>query len=81
MIACATNAIVSTAIFLAFENLETKQAHGTLLGIREMNPLGDSKDAIDPAVMRRVAEGDSAAFERVYDAFSGILYSLALTNT
>ena len=78
MIACATNAIVSTAIFLAFENLETKQAHGTLLGIREMNPLGDSKDAIDPAVMRRVAEGDSAAFERVYDAFSGILYSLAL---
>lgn len=78
MIACATNAIVSTAIFLAFENLETKQAHGTLLGIREMNRLGDSKDAIDPAVMRRVAEGDSAAFERVYDAFSGILYSLAL---
>jgi RNA polymerase sigma-70 factor (ECF subfamily) len=41
-----------------------------------MNP--PSKDEIDPAVMRRVAEGDSVAFERVYDAFSGILYSLAL---
>jgi RNA polymerase sigma-70 factor (ECF subfamily) len=29
-------------------------------------------------VIRRVAEGDSVAFARVYDAFSGILYSLAL---
>jgi RNA polymerase sigma-70 factor (ECF subfamily) len=37
-----------------------------------------SKDEIDPAVIRRVAEGDAVAFERVYDAFSGILYSLAL---
>ena len=36
------------------------------------------QDEIDPAVIRRVAEGDCAAFERLYDAFSGILYSLAL---
>ena len=43
-----------------------------------MIPPFASKDEIDPAVIRRVAEGDSAAFERVYDAFSGILYSLAL---
>ena len=43
-----------------------------------MNPAGDNQDEIDPAVIRRVAEGDTAAFERVYDAFSGILYSLAL---
>ena len=74
----ATNAVVSPAIFLAIENLETKQAHASLPGILKMNPPGDSKDEIDPAVMRRVAEGDSSAFEHVYDAFSGILYSLAL---
>lgn len=43
-----------------------------------MNPPGASQDEIDPAVIRRVAEGDTVAFERVYDAFSGILYSLAL---
>jgi len=43
-----------------------------------MNSPGANQDEIDPAVIRRVAEGDSAAFERVYDAFSGILYSLAL---
>jgi RNA polymerase sigma-70 factor (ECF subfamily) len=74
----ATNAVVSPAIFLAIEDPETKQAHGSLPRILRMNPPGDSKDEIDPAVMRRVAEGDSAAFERLYDAFSGILYSLAL---
>jgi RNA polymerase sigma-70 factor (ECF subfamily) len=73
-----TNAVVSPAIFLAIEDPEIKQAHGSLPGILKMNPPGDSKDEIDPAVMRRVADGDSAAFERVYDAFSGILYSLAL---
>ena len=43
-----------------------------------MIPPFASKHEIDPAVIRRVAEGDSVAFERVYDAFSGILYSLAL---
>ena len=43
-----------------------------------MIPPFASKDEIDPAIIRRVAEGDSVAFERVYDAFSGILYSLAL---
>lgn len=74
----ATNAVVSPAIFLAIEDPETKQAHGSLPRILRMNPPGDSKDEIDPAVMRRVAEGDSAAFERLYDVFSGILYSLAL---
>lgn len=78
MSARATNAVVSPAIFLAIEDPETKQAHGSLPRILRMNPPGDSKDEIDPAVMRRVAEGDSAAFERLYDAFSGILYSLAL---
>ena len=46
-----------------------------------MNPPGASQDEIDPAVIRRVAEGDTVAFERVYDAFSGILYSLALRIT
>jgi RNA polymerase sigma-70 factor, ECF subfamily len=78
VIVCATNAVVTPAIFLAFANPETKQALGSLPRIPKMNPPWDSKDEIDPAVMRRVAEGDSVAFERVYDAFSGILYSLAL---
>ena len=74
----ATNAVASPAIFLAIKDPETKQAHGSLPGILKMNPPGDSKDEIDPALMRRMAEGDPAAFERLYDAFSGILYSLAL---
>jgi RNA polymerase sigma-70 factor, ECF subfamily len=74
----ATNALVHPAIFLAIGKPETKQAGGSLPGILKMNPPVDTKDEIDPATIRRVAEGDSAAFERVYDAFSGILYSLAL---
>ena len=74
----ATNAFVSPAIFLAIEAVETKQADGNLSGILKMNPPAANLDEIDPAVIRRVAEGDSVAFERVYDAFSGILYSLAL---
>ena len=78
MFACAPYAIVSPAIFLAFADPGIKQAHRSLLRIQEMIPPFASKDEIDPAVMRRVAEGDSVAFERVYDAFSGILYSLAL---
>jgi RNA polymerase sigma-70 factor (ECF subfamily) len=73
-----TNAFVSPAIFLAIEAAETKQANGSPHGSLKMNPPGASQDEIDPAVMRRVAEGDTVAFERVYDAFSGILYSLAL---
>ena len=74
----ATNAFVSPAIFLAIEAAETKQANGSPRGSLKMNPPGASQDEIDPAVIRRVAEGDTVAFERVYDAFSGILYSLAL---
>jgi RNA polymerase sigma-70 factor, ECF subfamily len=74
----ATNAFVSPAIFLAIEAAETKQASGSPHGSLKMNPPGASQDEIDPAVIRRVAEGDTVAFERVYDAFSGILYSLAL---
>jgi RNA polymerase sigma-70 factor (ECF subfamily) len=74
----ATNAFVSPAIFLAIEAAETKQANGSPRGSLKMNPPGASLDEIDPAVIRRVAEGDTVAFERVYDAFSGILYSLAL---
>ena len=78
MFACAPYAIVSPAIFLAFADPGIKQAHRSLLPIQEMIQPFASKDEIDPAVMRRVAQGDSVAFERVYDAFSGILYSLAL---
>ena len=78
MIGFATNAFVSPAIFLAIEATETKQAHGSPRGILKMNPPGANQDEIDPAVIRRVAQGDSVAFARVYDAFSGILYSLAL---
>jgi RNA polymerase sigma-70 factor (ECF subfamily) len=75
---CAPDTTASPAIFLAFANPETKQAERGLPRILKMIPPFASKDEIDPAVIRRVAEGDSAAFERVYDAFSGILYSLAL---
>jgi RNA polymerase sigma-70 factor (ECF subfamily) len=76
--AFSSNAAVSPAIFLAFANPETKQALTGSPGSLEMTPHFASKDEIDPAVIRRVAEGDSMAFERLYDAFSGILYSLAL---
>ena len=77
MFSCVPDAVVSPAIFLAFPNPETKQAGG-LRSILKMNAPFASKVEIDPAVMRRVAEGDTVAFERVYDAFSEILYSLAL---
>jgi RNA polymerase sigma-70 factor (ECF subfamily) len=73
-----TNAFVSPAIFLAIQAAETKQADGSPREIPKMNSPGANQDEIDPAVIRRVADGDSVAFERVYDAFSGILYSLAL---
>jgi RNA polymerase sigma-70 factor, ECF subfamily len=78
VIGLTRNAFVSPAIFLAIEAAETKQAGGSPPGILTMNSPGANQDEIDPAVIRRVAEGDSVAFERVYDAFSGILYSLAL---
>jgi RNA polymerase sigma-70 factor, ECF subfamily len=78
VIGFSTNAFVSPAIFLAIEAAETKQADGNPRGILTMNSPGANQDEIDPAVIRRVAEGDAVAFERVYDAFSGILYSLAL---
>jgi RNA polymerase sigma-70 factor (ECF subfamily) len=74
----ASNGAESPAIFLVFANSETKQALTGLSGSLQMTPHFASKDEIDPAVIRRVAEGDSVAFEQLYDAFSGILYSLAL---
>jgi RNA polymerase sigma-70 factor (ECF subfamily) len=43
-----------------------------------MTPTETNCGEIEPALIHRVAEGDIKAFERVYDAFSGILYSLAL---
>src|SRR4029450_6530274 len=64
--------------FLPSKPRKLSRTHGSPRGILKMNPPGANQDEIDPAVIRRVAEGDSVAFERVYDAFSGILYSLAL---
>lgn len=43
-----------------------------------MNPILNSSDEIGPDVVRRIASGDVAAFEQLYDAFSGILYSLGV---
>jgi len=43
-----------------------------------MTPPETTREEIDPAVIRRVADGDTEAFARVYDAFSGLLFSLAL---
>ena len=78
MFSCAPVAPVSPAIFLAFAGSETKQANGNLIHPSKMISAAASKDEIDPALMRRVAAGDFQAFEQVYDAFSGILYTLAL---
>ncbi len=78
MFSCVSNGVVSPAIFLAFADAEPKQATRTLPRIFEMIPPFASKDEIDPATIRRVAERDTVAFERVYHAFSGMLYSLAL---
>jgi RNA polymerase sigma-70 factor, ECF subfamily len=75
---CASVAAVSPAIFLVFAGSETKQADGNLIHSSKMISAAASKDEIDPALMRRVAAGDFQAFEQVYDAFSGILYTLAL---
>lgn len=41
-------------------------------------PVPDPAPAIDAGVLRLVARGDIPAFERLYDAFSGVLYSVAL---
>lgn len=35
-------------------------------------------EEIDPALIRSVAAGDVQAFARLYDSFSGVLYTLAL---
>lgn len=78
MTALGTNAFMFPVIFLAIDSEETKQAHGGPRGMLKMNPAADNQNEIDPAVIRRVAKGDMAAFQRVYDAFSGILYSLAV---
>ena len=43
-----------------------------------MNPILTSSNEIGPDVVRRIAGGDVAAFEQLYDAFSGILYSLGV---
>ncbi len=43
-----------------------------------MSPPETTREEIDPAVIRRVAGGDAQAFAQVYDAFSGLLFSLAL---
>ncbi|CAN5493212.1 sigma-70 family RNA polymerase sigma factor [soil metagenome] len=43
-----------------------------------MNPAPTQPPAIDADVLRQVARGDTRAFERLYDAFSGILFSVAL---
>ncbi len=41
-------------------------------------PAPDPAPAIDAAVLRLVAKGDVPAFERLYDAFAGVLYSVAI---
>jgi len=43
-----------------------------------MTPPETTREDIDPAVIRQVAAGDAQAFARVYDAFSGLLFTLAL---
>lgn len=43
-----------------------------------MNPILGHSDTIGPEVVRRIAGGDVAAFEQLYDAFSGVLYSLGV---
>lgn len=43
-----------------------------------MNPAADSPLEIDPALIRRVADGDVSAFEQFYEAASGLLFSVAL---
>jgi RNA polymerase sigma-70 factor (ECF subfamily) len=40
--------------------------------------MSNSADSIDATVIRRIADGDRSAFESLYDAFSGPLFSLAL---
>lgn len=78
MLNCASHAVLSSSIFLAIAKQETKQAGGCMPRNSLMTPTETSQEDVDPAVMRRVAAGDVRAFECMYDAFSGLLYSLAL---
>ncbi len=66
------------AILLAFTREETKQTLTPLRDTDPMNPTPNSNDEIGPDVVRRIASGDVAAFELLYDALSGILYSLGV---
>lgn len=43
-----------------------------------MNPQSSHTDEIGPEVVRRIAGGDVAAYEQMYDATSGLLYSLGV---
>lgn len=43
-----------------------------------MDPILSSEEEIGPDVVRRIAGGDIAAFEQLYDAFSGLLYSMGI---
>ncbi len=43
-----------------------------------MTPATDSPVEIEPALIRRVADGDISAFEHLYETASGLLFSVAL---
>ena len=62
---------------LAFTQGETKQTGSSMSDPAPPVPVS-SPEEIDPAVIRLVASGDVEAFARVYDGFSGVLYTLAL---
>lgn len=70
--------IRSPVIFLAFANKEIKQAGRSMPFHPDMTSIDSSHDDLDPALIRQVAKEDMRAFERVFDALSGLLYTLAL---
>jgi RNA polymerase sigma-70 factor (ECF subfamily) len=70
----AIAALASTEIFNVFSGPAFAHPVGSLA----MNPAADSPVEIEPALIRRVASGDVAAFEELYRLASGLLFSVAL---
>lgn len=71
------HALSQPAFFLVFRNQEIKHAEvgSTYPG---MNSPTAPTSVIDAELLGRVSRGDIPAFEQLYEAFSGPLYSVAL---
>lgn len=73
--ACA----IVAASFLATRTRDVWSNHSRMSPPRSAQPAApDDREAIDAALLKRMAAGDKAALAELYDRFSGPLYGIAL---